>query len=97
MAILTRQVELRSLPKGAPFKVPQKARWQPPPKKKHGKANQRGKTSAKIAERADNVAEQELQKERQEEAQKQKEKVESRSRLIPTRPSSSVDLSHFLI
>ena len=39
MAILTRQAELRLLPEGAPFKVPPKARWQPPPKKKHGKAN----------------------------------------------------------
>ena len=39
MAILIRQAELRSLPEGAPFEVPQKARWQPPPKKKHGKAN----------------------------------------------------------
>ncbi len=97
MAILIRQAELRSLPEGAPFEVPQKARWQPPPKKKHGKANQRGKTSAEIAERAADVAEQELQKERQEEAQKQKGKVESRGRLIPTQPSGGVDLSYFLI
>ena len=73
MAILSRQAELRSLPEGAPFEVPQKARWQPPPKKKHGKANQRGKTSAEVAEYAADVAEQELQKERQEEAQKQKD------------------------
>ena len=48
MAILTRQAELRLLPKGAPFKVPLKARQQLPPKKKYSKANQRGKTSAKI-------------------------------------------------
>ena len=60
MTILTRQVELRSLPKGAPFKVPLKARQQPLPKKKHSKANQRGKTSAKITKRAANIAEQEL-------------------------------------
>ena len=40
---------------------------------------------------------QELQKERQEEARKQKEQVESRSRLILTQPSSSVNLSQFLI
>ncbi|XTI82074.1 hypothetical protein V2W45_1463672 [Cenococcum geophilum] len=46
--ILSKQVELRSLPKGALFK-------QPPPKKKHSKANQRGKTSAKIAKRAADV------------------------------------------
>ncbi|XTI92162.1 hypothetical protein V2W45_1471788 [Cenococcum geophilum] len=44
------EVELRLLPKGALFK-------QPPPKKKYGKANQRGKTSAEIAKRAANVAE----------------------------------------
>ena len=56
MTILTRQAELRSLPEGAPFEVPLKARWQPLPKKKHGKANQRGKTSAEIAERAADVA-----------------------------------------
>ncbi|XTI85728.1 hypothetical protein V2W45_1466562 [Cenococcum geophilum] len=62
------KAELRLLPKGAPFKVPLKARWQPPPKKKHGKANQRGKTSAEIAKRAADVAIQEFQKERQEEA-----------------------------
>ena len=60
MAILIRQVELQSLPKGAPFKVPQKAYQQPPPKKKHGKANQRGKTSTKITKHAANIAEQEL-------------------------------------
>ena len=70
MAILSRQAELRSLPKGAPFKVPPKARWQPPPKKKHSKVNQRGKTSAEIAKRAADVAIRELQKERQEEAWK---------------------------
>ena len=58
------------LPKGTPFEVPPKAHWQLLPKKKHGKANQRGKTSAKIAERAANIVVQELQKERQEEAQK---------------------------
>jgi len=87
MAILSKQVELRSLPKGTPFKVPPKARWQPPPKKKHGKVNQRGKTSTEIAKRATDVAVQELQKERQEEARKH----------IPTQPSSSVELSHFLI
>ncbi|XTI82955.1 hypothetical protein V2W45_1357437 [Cenococcum geophilum] len=87
MAILSRQAELRSLPEGAPFKVPPKARWQPPPKKKHGKANQRGKTSAEIAERAADVAVRELQKERQEEARKQKEQA----------PSGGVDLSQFLI
>jgi len=97
MAILTRQAELRSLPEGAPFEVPPKARWQPPPKKKHGKANQRGKTSAEIAERAADVAVQELQKERQEEARKQKEQVESRSRLILAQPNGGVDLSQFLI
>jgi hypothetical protein len=56
VAILTRQIELRLLPKGAPFEVPPKACWQPPPKKKYGKANQRGKTSAEIAERAADVA-----------------------------------------
>ena len=84
MAILTRQVELQLLPKGAPFKVPLKAYWQPPPKKKHGKANQQSKISAEIAERAANVAVQELQKERQKEAQKQKEKVGFKSQLIPT-------------
>ena len=56
MAILTRQAELRLLPKGAPFKVPLKACQQPPPKKKHGKANQRGKTSAKIAKYTADVA-----------------------------------------
>jgi hypothetical protein len=56
VAILTRQTELRLLPEGALFKVPPKACWQPPPKKKHGKANQRGKTSAEIAERAADVA-----------------------------------------
>jgi hypothetical protein len=87
MTILTRQVELRSLPEGAPFEVPPKARWQPPPKKKHGKANQRGKTSAEIAECAADVAVQKLQKERQEEAWKQKEQI----------PSGGVDLSQFLI
>ncbi|XTI86895.1 hypothetical protein V2W45_1467548 [Cenococcum geophilum] len=43
------EIELRLLPEGAPFKVPLKACWQPPPKKKYGKANQRGKISAKIA------------------------------------------------
>ena len=93
MAILTRQAELQSLPKGAPFEVPQKARWQPPPKKKHGKANQRGKTNAEITKHATNIAEQELQKERQEEARKQKEQVES----ILAQPSGGVDLSQFLI
>ena len=77
MAILTKQVELQLLLKGTLFKVPLKARWQPPPKKKHSKANQRGKTSAKIAEYATDVAVQKLQKERQEE--KQKEKVGFRS------------------
>ena len=87
IAILSRQAELRSLPEGAPFEVPPKARWQPPPKKKHGKANQRGKTSAEIAERAADVAVRELQKERQEEARKQKEQV----------PSGGVDLGQFLI
>ena len=55
MAILTRQAELQSLPKGTPFEVPPKAHQQPPPKKKHSKANQRGKTSAKIAEHAADV------------------------------------------
>ena len=75
MTILTRQVELRSLPKGALFEVPPKARQQPPPKKKHGKANQRSKISAEIAECAADVAVQKLQKERQEEARKQKEQV----------------------
>ncbi|XTI83541.1 hypothetical protein V2W45_1361745 [Cenococcum geophilum] len=49
--------------KGAPFKVPLKARWQPPPKKKHSKANQRGKISAEIAKYAADVAIQKLQKE----------------------------------
>ena len=93
MAILTRQAELRSLPEGAPFEVPPKARWQPPPKKKHGKANQRGKTSAEIAERAADVAVQELQKERQEEARKQKEQ----GWLMLAQPSGGVDLSQFLI
>ena len=57
MAILIRQVELWLLPKGTPFEVPQKAHWQPPPKKKHSKANQRGKTSAEVAERTADVAE----------------------------------------
>ena len=68
MAILTRQAELQLLPEGIPFEVPLKARQQPPPKKKHGKANQRGKISAEIAECAADVAIQKLQKERQEEA-----------------------------
>ena len=48
MAILTRQAELQLLPEGTPFKVSLKAYWQPPPKKKYSKANQRGKTSTKI-------------------------------------------------
>ena len=87
MAILTKQTELQLLPKGAPFKVPLKARWQPLPKKKHSKANQRGKTSTKIAKYTTNVTIQELQKERQEEARKQKEQVES------TQPSGSIDFS----
>ena len=39
MAILVKQVELQLLPKGALFKVPLKAHWQPPPKKKYSKAN----------------------------------------------------------
>ena len=60
MAILTRQVELQLLPKGALFKVPPKAYQQPPPKKKYSKANQPGKTSAEIAKCAANIAEQEL-------------------------------------
>ena len=60
MAILTRQIELQLLLKGALFEVPLKAYWQPPPKKKYGKANQRGKTSAEIAECAADVAVQEL-------------------------------------
>ena len=60
MAILTKQIELWLLPKGTPFKVPLKAYWQPPPKKKYGKANQRGKTSAEIAEHAINITVQEL-------------------------------------
>ncbi len=84
IAVLTKQAELQSLPEGTPFKVPLKAHQQPPPKKKHGKANQRGKTSAEIAKRAADVAVQELQKERQEEAWKQKEQVKSKSRLILT-------------
>ena len=61
------------LPKGTPFKVPLKAYWQPPPKKKHSKANQQSKTSAEITKCAADVAIQKLQKERQEEAQKQKD------------------------
>ena len=97
MAILTRQAELRSLPKGTPFEVPLKAHWQPPPKKKYGKANQRGKTSAKITEYAADVAVQKLQKERQEEAQKQKKQIKSGSQLILAQPSGGVDLSQFLI
>ena len=60
MAILTKQIELRSLPEGAPFEVPLKAYWQPLPKKKYSKANQRGKTSAKITEYAADIAVQEL-------------------------------------
>ena len=60
MAILTRQAELRSLPEGASFEVPPKAYQQPPPKKKHSKANQRGKTSAEIAKYAADVAVQKL-------------------------------------
>ena len=56
MAILTRQAELRLLPEGALFKVPPKAYQQPLPKKKYGKANQRGKTSAEIAKCAADVA-----------------------------------------
>ena len=48
------------LPEGALFKVPPKAYWQPPPKKKYGKANQRGKTSAEIAKYAADVAVREL-------------------------------------
>ena len=87
MTILTRQAELRLLPEGVLFKVPPKAYWQPPPKKKYSKANQRGKTSAEIAEYAANITVQKLQKERQEEAQK----------YIPTQLSGSVDSSHFLI
>ena len=70
MAILTKQVELQSLLESTPFKVPLKARWQLPPKKKYSKANQRGKISTKIVKRATDIAIQELQKERQEEAQK---------------------------
>ncbi|XTI93543.1 hypothetical protein V2W45_1472886 [Cenococcum geophilum] len=34
------KVELRLLPKGAPFKVPLKARWQPLPKKKYEPADE---------------------------------------------------------
>ena len=60
MAILVKQVELQLLPKGAPFEVPPKARWQPPPKKKYGKANQRGKTSAEITKCAADVTVQKL-------------------------------------
>ena len=60
MSILARQVELQLLPKSTPFEVPLKAHWQPPPKKKHGKANQRGKTSAEIAKCTANIAVQEL-------------------------------------
>ena len=60
MAILTRQVELQLLLKGTLFKVPLKAHQQPLPKKKHGKANQQGKTSAEIAKYAANIAKQEL-------------------------------------
>ena len=56
MAILTRQVELYLLPKGALFKVPLKAYQQPLPKKKYSKANQRGKISAEIAKYTADVA-----------------------------------------
>jgi len=56
MAILSRQVELRLLPEGALFKVPLKACWQLPPKKKYSKVNQWGKISAEIAECAADVA-----------------------------------------
>jgi len=93
MAILTKQAELQSLPKGTPFEVSLKAYWQPPPKKKHGKANQRGKISAEIAKHAADVAVQKLQKERQEEAQKQKEQIEFKNRLMLTQLSSGIDLS----
>jgi len=40
VAILTRQTKFQLLFKDTPFKVPPKACWQPPPKKKHSKANQ---------------------------------------------------------
>ena len=60
MAILAKQAELQLLPKGAPFEVPPKARWQPPPKKKHSKANQQGKTSAEIAKHTADITIQEL-------------------------------------
>ena len=56
MAILTRQVELRLLPKGALFKVPLKARQQLLSKKKHSKANQRGKISAEITKYTADIA-----------------------------------------
>ena len=97
MAILTRQAELQLLPEGIPFEVPLKACQQPPPKKKHGKANQRGKTSAEITKCAANITVQKLQKERQEEAQKQKEKVGFKNQLIPTQLSGGVDFSQYLI
>ncbi len=60
MAILTKQAKLQSLPKGILFKVPPKAHWQPPLKKKHSKTNQRGKTSAEVAEHAADIAIQKL-------------------------------------
>ena len=53
--ILEKQAPLRALP-SRPFKVPAKARWQPLPKKQHGKANQRGLTGAEVLERAANKA-----------------------------------------
>lgn len=70
-AFITKRAELRSLPEGAPFSNPL-TRWQPPPKKQHGKANQRRKTGAEVAERAADIALRELQKER-EEAKRQEE------------------------
>ena len=55
MAILIKQVELWLLSKGTPFKVPLKAYWQLPPKKKYGKANQWSKISTKITKYAADV------------------------------------------
>ncbi|XTI82656.1 hypothetical protein V2W45_1464112 [Cenococcum geophilum] len=51
------KVELRLLPKGAPFK--------PPPKKKHGKANQRGKISTKIAKHEDIKVDEDIKEDKQ--------------------------------
>ena len=52
--------------------VPLQAYWQPPPLKQHGKANQRGQTSAETAERATDKAVRELRKDAQEEEERRR-------------------------